>query len=375
MSGVYVHIPFCKQACHYCDFHFSTNLKKVNQVAKSLVKEISLKADRLPADLDTIYLGGGTPSILDPLAIANILETISSSTRLSPNAEITIEVNPDDITAEGLTAYQDMGINRLSIGVQSFDESRLKYVNRAHNVAEALSSIELAKLAGFNNFSIDLIYAIPPEEMSYWKRDLQTVMELEIPHISLYGLTIEEKTVFGRWQRAKKLAEVSEEMSERQYRLAIDWLTQKGYRHYEVSNFALPGHESKHNGAYWRQKPYVGIGPGAHSYNGENRWANVRSNQRYIDSINQGTIPEEVEQLSATQLTNEYILTRLRTFEGIDLNDLTIKYQVNLIADKGSDIEVFLGEGLLARKDDRLVLTQDGLMLADEIALQLFYDE
>lgn len=376
MSGIYIHIPFCKQACHYCDFHFSTNTDNLAPMHRAICDEIILKRNLANGEvIHTIYFGGGTPSLFTGIQLDEILTTVSQHYTVSPHAEITLEANPDDLDKEKLKFFLSIGINRLSIGIQTFDDARLKYINRAHTSQEAKQSVIAAYEAGFSNISGDLIYAIPPSDLEYWRHDLQTMIQMGLPHISIYGLTIEDKTVFGRWKMNGRFKETEEEIAATQYKMTIDQLTKAGYRQYEVSNFAKPGFESRHNGAYWSGEKYIGIGPGAHSYDLSVRSFNIANNAKYIQSIGKRQIPESFEALSEIQKVNEHILTRLRTAEGIDLGLFMRQHGISLSQEKSKEISDLIIEGLIKNCEERVSLTTQGFMVADEIALRLFYDE
>ncbi len=375
MAGIYIHIPFCKQACHYCDFHFSTNLSLIEQMGQALCSEIILRKNYLEGEaVETIYFGGGTPSVFEPTSLKKILDTIYANFEVLGDVEITLEANPDDLTSKRLSDLKTIGINRLSIGIQTFDDARLKAINRAHSAEEARHCVKQAKKIGFDNLTADLIYALPPADMSYWQQDLAEMINLGLPHISLYGLTIEEKTVFGHWLAKGKLTETPEELAADQYRYAIETLEKAGYQQYEVSNFAKPGFESKHNGAYWAGKKYLGIGPAAHSYNQDTRAFNVANNAQYIKAISNGTLLETVEQLSPIQRINEYILTRLRTKAGIKYSEIKELFQRNFESEKKPVIDLSIREGLVYSNKEGIGLTTDGFMVADEVALRLFYE-
>lgn len=342
----------------------------------AILEELKLRSGYLNDEtINTIYFGGGTPSLFSGKQIEEILNLINSHFEVSQFAEITLEANPDDLTKSILQSLKKVGINRLSIGVQTFDDDRLSFMNRAHSANEARESIKLAFETGFTNMTADLIYAIPPENMGYWEKDLSEMIALGLPHISLYGLTIEEKTVFGNWLAKGKLHETSEDIAARQYRYAIETLTEAGYEHYEVSNFAKPGFRSKHNSAYWSGEKYLGVGPGAHSYDGNTRSYNVRNNTKYINEIEKGVLPETIEYLSKIQRINEYVLTHLRTAKGIDLTEVRSKFEVDLKKDSKQVLSNYLNQGLIVWEGDQIRLTIDGFMVADEIALGLFYDE
>lgn len=376
MGGIYIHIPFCHQACHYCDFHFSTQLGYVDQMVDAICEEIHLKrTQKGPDSLHTIYFGGGTPSLLTTSQLNRILNVIVKNYEVASGVEVTLEANPEDIAQEKVREWIASGINRLSIGIQTFDDQRLVFLNRNHDSRSAHRCVEIARDTGINNLTIDLIYAIPPDEMDYWKKDIETAVDLNIPHLSVYGLTIEEKTVFGNWYRKNKLDPVSESTNEKQYLYAESTLQSAGYLHYEVSNYAKQDQYSKHNSNYWLQKAYIGIGPGAHSYDGATRACNISNNHLYMQSISSGKIPEEVEELNPIQKLNEYILTRSRTIYGLDFVEIKEFFGVSIAEDRKEWIQ-YLTKNKLAIIDGKVLrLTSAGMKLADEITLKLFYNE
>lgn len=325
--------------------------------------------------ISSIYFGGGTPSLLEDGQIASLIETIYTHFQVTEPIEITLEANPDDLNPRRLKALRAAGVNRLSIGIQSFDELRLKWMNRAHSAKEALQCLDWARESGFDNLSADLIYALPPADMEQWAQDLRTLIDRQVPHVSLYGLTIENKTVFGHQQRKGLLKEVSEEVAADQYLLAVDLLTNAGYEHYEVSNFAQPGWHSRHNSAYWQDVPYLGVGPAAHSYDGMHRWDNVANNASYLKLLNQKQLAAEVEIRSHAASMNEYLFTRLRTSGGLDVKLFQQKFGRNPLVDSADSIQTFLANGLMQNQQQSLRLTTQGFLLADEITAALFYDE
>jgi oxygen-independent coproporphyrinogen III oxidase len=376
MAGLYIHIPFCKQACHYCDFHFSTNRKESYELCKAIGTELRLQRNYLGGEpLKTIYLGGGTPSLLSRKELDFIFDEVSKSYTVDAHPEITLEANPDDLTSEKLADLQQTGVNRLSIGIQSFDSNVLKFLNRAHDAKAALNCVDLARNAGFNNLSIDLIYAIPGQDNVAWKKSLRQAISLSPEHISSYSLSIEEKTTFGRWQRIGKFKAVDEEIAAQQFEILMEELEQAGYEHYEISNFSKPHYHSWHNSSYWEQTNYLGVGPSAHSYNGNTRQFNVLNNHLYIKSLAENKIPFELEVLSPANKINEYIFTTLRTSKGC--NFLKVKQEL------GYDIQsrnaVYLNNIIdtkLAFMDNEILrLTRSGKLLADKIASDLFAEE
>jgi oxygen-independent coproporphyrinogen III oxidase len=370
MPGIYIHIPFCKQACHYCNFHFSTSLRKKEELLAAIIKEIELATNdnAILKNVDTLYFGGGTPSIIDASEIDKILKIIFSRFKLSENAEITLEANPDDISDEKLSQWKNSGINRLSIGLQSFFQEDLKWMHRAHNAQQAIQSLQKAKKY-FSNITIDLIYGIPGLDNTRWHQNVQTAIDLDIPHLSCYALTVEPKTPLYKMVREQKKKATNETHQSEQFLLLMNWLEEKGYEQYEISNFAKPGYRSRHNSSYWNGEPYIGIGPSAHSYDGDVRWWNIANNQKYIAALQNGTLPFEKELLTDIQKFNEYIMLSLRTTEGIDL--YKIKNEEQKIILKNS--EKFLNENLMHLDGHFLRLTKQGKLFADGIAAELFF--
>jgi oxygen-independent coproporphyrinogen-3 oxidase len=320
--------------------------------------------------VETIYFGGGTPSLLNAEDIKKLLNAVYEKYKVAENAEITLEANPDDISEEKLQKWKSAGINRLSLGIQSFKNEDLVWMNRAHNAEQARHSIKLIKDAGFQNFSVDLIYGTPTLSDDDWKRNVETVIALDVPHLSCYALTVENKTALHKMIELKKAENVDPEKQASQFLSLMDWLNNAGYEHYEISNFAKPGLRSKHNSSYWQGKSYVGIGPSAHSFDGQKRQWNISNNQLYIQSLNNNIIPYEEETLTKTQQLNEYIMTSLRTIEGLDLN--FIKEKV------GEDVSIKLQTGAakwnkkINIENDKILLTREGKLFADGIAADLF---
>ncbi|MBS1486222.1 MAG: radical SAM family heme chaperone HemW [Bacteroidetes bacterium] len=376
MAGIYIHIPFCKQACHYCDFHFSTQLSSKPKLVESICLELILQKDYLGGEkIETIYFGGGTPSLLSEAELRAIVETLSTHFTITASPEITLEANPDDLSDTTLSVLKGAGINRLSIGIQSFDNSILKFLNRAHSSSDALNSVKAARQFGFENISIDLIFAIPGQSPDQWAKNIRTAIALAPEHISCYSLTIEEKTVFGNWQKKGKLIAETEEGAAMQMEMLMDLLESAGFEQYEISNFAKPRFRSRHNSNYWHQKKYLGIGPGAHSFNLTSRQFNVRNNWAYINSMAQGIVPYERETLTRANKINEYIMTSLRMAAGCDLDFLKSTYQYNLLAESASQLNEFIQNGLLNLSNEHLFLTRKGKLIADKIAGDIFVEE
>jgi oxygen-independent coproporphyrinogen-3 oxidase len=343
---------------------------------QAMGEEISLQRDCLGNEaITTVYFGGGTPSLLSPSEIASLLQTIHNTFKVNPDAELTLEANPDDLADESLYAIKSTGINRLSIGVQSFDDEILRFLNRAHNSQDATRSVERAKAAGFTNISIDLIYAIPGLTSKEWDRSITKAVELQPQHISAYTLTIEEKTAFGNWLKKGKLHPVAEALAAEQMEMLVTALTSKGFRHYEISNFALPGFESRHNSNYWKGGKYLGIGPAAHSYNGLTRQNNVANNHLYVRAIETKKIPAETEVLRRGDQINEYILTTLRTDDGCDLNSLKSNFGYDVLNLHQGYLNQLENHKLISIVDHHLKLTDAGKLLADKISSDLFLTE
>jgi len=373
MAGIYLHIPFCKQACHYCDFHFSTSLNRVGGVVAAMKKEIALQSEYLEGKpVKSIYFGGGTPSLLDPKHIDALIDLIHHKYNVTSQAEITIEVNPDDITKDLLRAYKKAGVNRLSIGVQSFLPEVLKLFNRAHGATEAIDCLVMVQDAGFKNYSIDLIYGFNTLSHDNWEWEVNMAIAMEVPHISAYSLTIEPKTAFGNWQSKGKLDLIDDDHAAQQFTLLNELLEKAGYDAYEISNFAKPGFRSKHNSSYWQSKHYVGIGPSAHSFNGVSRQYNIKNNALYMKALEMNELPYEIEILTPENKINERIMTQLRLMEGLDLLALKKDYQYDLEAKQGDELRRIIKDGLANIANGNLILTPEGKLMADGIAASLF---
>ncbi len=378
MAGIYIHIPFCRQACYYCNFHFSTSLHYKNDFITALLNEIELQSANnylQNQTIETIYFGGGTPSLLSNEEVKTILDKLHQRFPVVPNAEITLEANPDDVTDEKLLGWKAAGINRLSIGIQSLFDEDLQWMNRAHTATDAKQVIQKARDAGFETFTVDLIYGTPGLTDDKWKQNLDWVLQQNITHLSCYALTVEEKTPLDKQIRLHQKTDVDAEQQSRQFLILMDYMQQAGFEHYEISNFAKPGHRSKHNSSYWHGTHYLGLGPSAHSFNGNTRQWNIANNQQYIQSLQQNIIPFEKEELTATQQLNEYIMTGLRLMEGCDLNFVSEKFGAEKAAQLKTDASVFVNKHWLIDEDNHLVLTREGKLFADRIASELFFDE
>lgn len=376
MAGLYLHIPFCKQACYYCDFHFSTNQSQKTELIEQIAHELYLQRDYLQGEpIETIYFGGGTPSLLTVKELDILFTAIHKNYQVLENPEITLEANPDDLTPEKLAELRLAGINRLSIGIQSFDENILRFLNRAHTALDAFLCLEAAQEAGISNISIDLIYSIPGQDDELLRKNLAEAIRLKPTHISAYSLTLEEKTVFGRWASHGKLTAMEENLSAGQFEIVMDTLTHHGYHHYEISNFCLPGYESKHNTSYWQQKKYLGVGPSAHSFDGNSRQFTISNNPLYIKSLRENRIPFEREVLTRENKINEYLFTSLRTDRGCSLSYLSSQLEYDLMKKNKSYLDQLVKGKLIEISHDTLVLTRSGKLVADRIASDLFTGE
>jgi oxygen-independent coproporphyrinogen-3 oxidase len=371
-TGVYFHIPYCKKACHYCNFHFSTSIQSKAELTEAIVKEIELVNGKDSRLISTIYFGGGTPSLLLRKELKMILDKMKSSFKIIENAEITFEVNPDDVTESMLQFWKEQGINRLSIGIQSFRDEDLKWMNRAHQSSQAIDAVNLAKNVGFDNYSIDLIYGIPGLSDEAWNSNIEQALAFNIPHLSAYALTVEPKTALKSMIEIGKSVDVDEDQQARQFLILSDKMIAAGYEHYEISNFAKPGMRSKHNTSYWNNIPYFGFGPGAHSFDGKSRYWNVSHNSRYIEAIAQEILAYEKEDLTPMQLLNEYIMTSLRTMEGTSLVTIQQKWGEENVIKIQSKLQNWVSQGYINFNGDRFYLTREGKLFADGIAGDLF---
>ncbi len=375
MTGLYIHIPFCKKACHYCDFHFSTNLKYRGEMLIALCTELSSKAtefNNAPAILDSLYFGGGTPSILNMEEWSELWKCIHQHYELKPKAEITLEANPDDLTEENLRYLSSTPINRLSIGIQSFRDEDLLWMNRAHNAEDAISALGKARQFGFKHFSLDLIYGIPGMSDEVWIQNIKIALSQGVNHISAYSLTVEEGTALHHFISQGKSAATDDEQSSSQYRILCAMLKEEGFLHYEVSNFAQPGHEAVHNSGYWSGMHYVGIGPSAHSYDGKTRSWNVSNNAKYMKAILQGSTACETEVCTDQSLYNEAVLTGLRRKSGLNIEHLKQRFGKDIKQDFKAEMEEYIGSKWLMEKDGVLVPTDEGMLWSDRMSSSLF---
>lgn len=373
MNGIYIHIPFCKKVCYYCDFHFTVSMKWKDRLIDSLISEIEIRKDYLDStNIDTIYFGGGTPSILSFNEIGRIMEQVNRYYNIAADAEITFEANPDDLTPAYLKTLKTFGFNRLSIGVQSFMDADLKWMNRRHDALQAENCIHMSRDAGFTNLNIDLIYGLPLLSNDNWKHNLEKFIALNIPHLSAYHLTIEPKTVFGHFKKKGKFLEISEEDSLAHYATLLNLMRQEGYEHYEISNFCKDAKYSRHNTLYWKQGCYIGFGPSAHSFNGHSRQWNISVNNTYCDAIEKKMGYFEIEQLSAAEKFNDYLITGLRTIWGVDKNIIRGYFGTAFFDYFETMQQKFASSGYLQTKGNIVSLTDAGMFVSDKIISDLF---
>ena len=375
MYSLYIHIPFCRQACHYCDFHFSTTLKRKPQMVKALCKELELRRVEASTPLQTIYFGGGTPSVLTSVELQEIFSTIHKHYRIASGAEITMEVNPDDFSTPkselSLELLKELGTNRLSIGVQSFFEEDLLLMNRAHTAEQAKDFIAQA-IQYFDNITLDLIYGIPGMTLARWKENILQALSFGIPHLSAYALTVEPRTALYQFIKKGKIPPTNDGQAKEHFYLLKDLLEAKGFIHYELSNFGKEGYFSRNNTAYWEQKPYIGIGPSAHSYTGEERMWNISHNIKYIEQISQGILPQERETLSLKDRYNERIMTGLRIQKGISTEAIERDFGEFFLNYLKKEALPYIEKGLLVYHNGHIITSEKGLFLSDGIASDLF---
>lgn len=370
-----MHIPFCKKACHYCNFHFSTSLRLKNGFLAAILREIDLTPEKKDVEIASIYLGGGTPSLLEISEVEQILTHLRSRFDIVPEAEITLEANPDDMTLEKANAWRALGINRLSIGIQSFRESDLIWMNRSHSAAQALQCIAIAQKAGFENLSIDLIFGSPGLDMKAWTENIEKALSMQIPHLSCYALTVEPRTALDGMIRRNKKAGPDADMQAEQFLKLMEMTEAAGYEQYEISNYALPGMRSRHNSSYWEGIPYFGFGPAAHSFDGSARKWNIANNAAYIKALAEDRIPYEIETLTDTQHLNEYVMTSLRTSNGLNLERIVANWGAAERDRLIRDALPYSDKGLVSLAHGQMTLTREGKLFADGIAAELFKSE
>lgn len=373
MAGIYIHIPFCKQACYYCNFHFTVNHRQKEDFVKALLKEISLRPNYLEGEkIETIYFGGGTPSLLSGDEVKQIMDALQENFEIAQNPEVTLEANPDDLEKKKISELKTTAVNRFSIGIQSFHDEDLKYLHRAHNGQQADYSVKLAQDAGFENITIDLIYAIPNLTDAKWKSNLEKMNGLSIPHFSSYCLTVEPKTPLEKFIRDKKMPDVNDAQAARQFEMLMDFAEKNNYEHYEISNFAKAERYSRHNTSYWTGKKYLGLGPSAHSFDGKSRQWNIANTTLYIQSLEKGELNFEKETLTDSNRFNEYIMTSLRTKWGIDVNYLKTKFGSQRFEQFAKNADPFFQNHSLHLENNKITLERKGKLIADKIISELF---
>jgi oxygen-independent coproporphyrinogen-3 oxidase len=372
MSGIYIHIPFCKKACHYCNFHFSTQIQHIDQFVETLIKEIAIQKDYLTSPVETLYFGGGTPSLLNEAQLEKIVKAIGDHFSIVNNIEFTLEANPDDINLSKTKAWKNIGINRLSIGIQSFQQNALTWMNRAHTTQQSHEAIEHAKAVGIHNISTDLIYGTPHLSDQDLIKDIAILNEYEIPHISCYALTVEEKTALHSLIQKQKMEDVDPEKQARHFEMVVNGLNQNGLEHYEISNFAKPGFRSKHNSNYWKGIPYLGLGPSAHSFNTQTRQWNIANNQLYMQSINESKLPFEIENLDTATQYNEYMMIRLRLLEGFEMQQIQDRFGEAYVHHTKNILEDHLATGKITATHNGFAIAKHARFLADGIASDFF---
>jgi len=372
MAGIYLHIPFCRQACVYCDFHFSTLHADKDAMVQALIKEAALRRDYLGTrELKSIYFGGGTPSLLKPDQIQEILNALKQDFEWTEAAEISIEANPDDLSEDYLRALAHTEVNRLSIGLQSFKEEDLRLMNRAHSAEESRKCLELARQYGFDNLTVDLIYGIPDQTDEDWSWQLEQIKNYGVPHFSSYALTVEPKTVLAHWVRQGKV-EVDEVAAARHFKIVQDFAQAEGYEHYELSNFCRAGHQAVHNSSYWQGASYLGLGPSAHSYNGRARHWNVANNKLYLKAIESGDWRPEEEVLTIEDRFNEFVMIRMRLKDGISINEL-MNWPDHLQNHFWKEANKLIEMGKLQKSEERIFIPGEQRFFSDGLASDLFY--
>lgn len=373
MAGIYIHIPYCKQKCSYCDFHFSTNLNSKSSLIDQLKNEIKLRKNEIDSPIETLYFGGGTPSLLNEYELKSILDVIHQNYDLSQLKEVTLEANPDDLTAEKLKMLTTTPVNRFSIGIQSFFEEDLRLMNRAHNVLEAENCIKLAQDFGFDNLTIDLIYGSNTTSHEMWHQNLKKAVDLGINHISSYALTVEEKTILNRKIEKGEWKPINDQHQSDQFEYLVNFLEENGFIQYEISNFGKPGYFSQHNSNYWKGIPYLGFGPSAHSFLGEKRAWNIANNTKYIQTLEQNLLPLEIEILSKEDQYNELMMIGLRTIYGIDQNHIKTQFNEKIYTHFVKELAELEKDNLIQHIDGKIVLKKEAKFFADGIASRLFY--
>ena len=372
MSGIYIHIPFCKKACHYCNFHFSTQIQHIDEFVDALLIEMALQKNYLTDPIETVYLGGGTPSLLKQAHFEKITKSLQTHYNITHLKEFTIEANPDDISLEKTKMWKNMGINRLSIGIQSFQNEALSWMNRAHDTSQSILAIEHTKAAGIHNISTDLIYGTPHLSDEALLKDISILNNYEIPHISCYALTVEEKTALYHLIQENKIENVDSEKQARHFEILVNTLNDYGYEHYEISNFAKPGQRSLHNSNYWKGISYLGLGPSAHSFNNISRQWNIANNSLYIKSIHEAVVPFEIEQLDISAKYNEFMMISLRLLEGVDLAQIEARFGSGYLQHTNAILKDYLLNGKIEQTKNGFTIAKEARFLADGIASDFF---
>ena len=372
MAGIYIHIPFCKQRCTYCDFYTQVAPQKIPEIVTSIVSELHLRKDYLKnQQVDTIYFGGGTPSLLNYLQFKSIFNAIFDTYNVDKDAEITFEANPDDLSPAFLNDVMKLPFNRISIGIQSFDDEFLKRINRRHSGIQAIKAVQACKQHGINNISIDLIYGLPGQTMENWSKELETAYGLDVQHISVYGLTYEQGTRLWKQREMGTVQVVDEDVMIEMYDLMLQKMDERGFEAYEISNFALPGCRSRHNSAYWKMNPYLGVGPSAHSFDGNSRQWNIASNTKYINSIKNGMVPFEKEVLSMNDRYNDYVMVSLRTADGIDIDFIEKQFGTEFSDYCIINSTPFINSDKMIQSQKILKLSKEGIQISNLIISEL----
>ena len=374
MAGIYIHIPFCKQRCTYCDFYTQVAPHLIPDLVDAIVKELHLRKDYLKnAAIETIYFGGGTPSVLSFSQFDSIFRAINELFEVNEDAEITFEANPDDLTPEFLSSISPLPFNRVSIGIQSFDDEDLKRVNRRHSGLQAINAVKACQAHGFENISVDLIYGLPSQSLEAWNKQLDIAFNLHVQHISVYGLTYEEGTRLWKQREMGKVNVVADDEMISMYEVLLAKMKENGFEAYEISNFSLPGYRSRHNSAYWQMNPYLGIGPSAHSFDGISRQWNVSSNKKFINALNTGENFFEKEELSQNDRYNDYVMVSLRTTEGISLKYIEENFGANFVNYCIMNAEKFIQSNKLKFDNNKIYLTYKGIQISNMIISELMH--
>jgi len=372
MSGIYIHIPYCKQACHYCDFHFSTSMKTKNEMIDCIVKEMDIRESEFSKKIDSLYIGGGTPSLMTNLELETIFNGLEKKMSIGDIKEITIEINPEDLISEKLEFYKEIGINRLSIGIQSMNNNILKWMNRSHDTSQVINGLNNTKVAGFENINLDFIYGTPKNLSRDYKSELLEILKFNPTHLSCYHLTIEDGTYFGHLEKKKKIKRIEDDVSQQEFRWISEKLKSKNYQHYEISNFAVQGKESFHNSNYWNQSSYIGLGPGAHSFRNSTRRWNISNNRLYIKNIKAGIPYFEQEVLSPYDIVNEKIMLGLRTLSGFDKNHLLSILTQAKWDEVKRKIDIFLKDEILNSTNNIISMNPEKWLLSEYVSRELF---